>query len=131
MDVSNGSFKDNKAIFEFSSKNSTNEFSYQSYANGNSFISTSFLPGVDVSATLLIERNGKLLHHVHSHPGEYSLSPSTGDVDSARILKLVKKYGTRFELYSPLTGKYKGYNENSSSYTTFEIFVKSKKKNKN
>ena len=129
MDVSSGSFKDIKSIFEFSSKNSSNEFSFQNYANGNKFISTTFLPSAELSATTLIRRNGKLLHHVHSHPGQDYFAPSPGDISSASYL--IKKYGTRLEMYSPLLGTYKDYNGESSSFELDEIIITPKKKKKN
>lgn len=127
MDVSKGSFKDIKSIFEFSANNSNNEFSYQSFANGNKFISTTFLPSAELSATTLVRRNGKLLHHVHSHPGQDYFAPSPGDISSASYL--IKKYGTRLEMYSPLLGTYKDYTGESSSFELDEIIITPKKKN--
>ena len=126
MNVSNGSFKDIKSIFEFSAKNSNNEFSYQSFANGNKFISTTFLPSSELSATTLISRNGKILHHVHSHPGQGYFAPSPSDISSASYL--IKKYGTRLEMYSPVLGTYKDYTGESSSFE-IEVTIPIKKKN--
>jgi hypothetical protein len=127
MDVSGGSFEDIKSIFEFSANNSNNEFSFQSFANGNKFISTTFLPSAELSATTLIQRNGKLLHHVHSHPGQDYFAPSPGDINSAGILTR-RGYGTRFEIYSPPLGTYKDFNQNSSSFELDEIIITPNKK---
>ena len=130
MNVSNTNAKDVKSIFEFSANNSFSEFSYTSFANGNKFISTSFLDNAELSATTLIKRHGKLLHHVHSHPGQNYFAPSTGDTNSAGILKR-RGYGTRFEIYLPLLGRYKDYNENSASFELDEIIITAPKKKKN
>ena len=126
MDVSGGSFKDIKSIFEFSSKNSSSEFSFQNYANGNKFISTTFLPSAELSATTLIRRNGNLLHHVHSHPGQDYFAPSPGDISSASYL--INKFGTSLQMYSPLLGTYKNYNGESSSFELDEVILTPKKK---
>ncbi len=127
MDVSNGSFKDIKSIFEFSSINSNSEFSFQSFANGNKFIGTTFLPSSELSATTLIRRNGQLLHHVHSHPGQGYFAPSPADISSASYL--MKKYGTHLEIYSPVLGAYKEYNGESASFELEEIIITPNKKN--
>jgi len=126
MNVSNGSFKDIKSIFEFSSSNSSSEFSYQSFLNGKKFINTTFLPSAELSATTLIRRNGKLLHHVHSHPGQDYFAPSPGDISSASYL--INKFGTSLEMYSPLLGTYKNYNGESSSFELEEIMLTPKNK---
>jgi len=126
MNVSNGSFKDIKSIFEFSASNSSSEFSYQSFLNGKKFINTTFLPSAELSATTLIRRNGKLLHHVHSHPGQDYFAPSPGDISSASYL--INKFGTSLEMYSPLLGTYKNYNGESSSFELEEIMLTPKNK---
>ena len=79
----------------------------------------------------MIRRNGRLLHHVHSHPGQDYFAPSTGDVSSAYYLNSIKKFGTRLEMYSPLLGTYKNYNQNSASFELDGIIIKSTKKKKN
>lgn len=121
IDVSSGNTEDIKSIFEFSSNNSTSEFSYQSYANGNKFIATTFLSNAELSATTLLRRHGELSHHVHSHPGQDYFAPSPGDISSADYLR--RKYGTRLEIYAPLLGTYQNYNENSTSFELDEIIL--------
>ncbi len=130
MDVSNASTKDIKSIFEFSANNSNSEFSFASFANGNKFISTSFLSNAELSATTLIQRNGKLNHHVHSHPFQGFLAPSPGDVSAARLLHR-KGHNTRLEIYGPAINEYQDYNQNSPSFSLEEVIITAPKKKKN
>jgi len=126
MDVSSGSFKDIKSIFEFSASNSSSEFSYQSFFNGKKFINTTFLDNAELSATTMIRRHGRLIHHVHSHPNNDD-APSTGDIGSAKILHGLK-YNTRLEVFTPWNSRYRDYDRNSSSYELDEIIITVPKK---
>ena len=85
-----------------------------------------FLPSAELSATTLIRRNGNLLHHVHSHPGQDYFAPSPGDISSASYL--INKFGTSLQMYSPLLGTYKNYNGESSSFELDEVILTPKKK---
>src|SRR5699024_4660037 len=91
------------------------EFSLQEFESCKKIIGTSFEKDIELSGDFTLKRYGKWSKHTHSHPKEWSLSPSPGDLDAVDIFNNERGFDTEFELYSPLSGDYKEYNENTPS----------------
>ncbi len=68
----------------------------------------------DHSINRLFRKYHYLLHHIHSHP-DGSLDPSLegGDLGAVRTFIDVLGYSPTFQIYSPISGQYKTYDQNT------------------
>lgn len=94
------------------SNNTYVEHSIARFENGKTVLGTSFMEGTEYSLNISYPMNGNLVSYDHSHP--LGSGPSPPDIEVAGIIKNIQK-GTNptFRIYSPLTGEYIGYDENT------------------
>jgi hypothetical protein len=125
INVLNG---DGLGIFMFLAENTDSEFSFSCFANGNEYVSTSFQKGEEHSAGKLINENGKIDRHFHSHPAGELPNPSSGDIKAAEHLRVTKKYNTQMSIYSAETKSFIDYDENSASFELEPVYLELKRK---